>query len=92
MLYLLEKELGCPGEVVRMEALQFLFAEEWALAFRFTICTGAKTSMAWMLWNFALKDGRVLRLPTSGGLTYLFMEALDFVSVVSIPQSHWYKI
>lgn len=83
MLDLLGKRLGCPGEVVLTEALQFLFAVEWALVFRFTTCTDAKTSMAKMPWNFAPRDGKVLPSRILDGRTCLFMEAQDFVSVVS---------
>ena len=80
---LLGKRLGCLEEVVQTETLQFLFAVEWALDFRSTTCIDVKTSMAKTPWNFALRDGKVLSWWILDGHTYLFMEVLELVLVVS---------
>ncbi len=66
-----------------MEAIQSLFAVEWALDFQYTICIDVKTSMVKTLWIFALRDGKVLSLLILDGPMCRFMEALDFVLAVS---------
>ena len=66
-----------------MEALQSLFAVEWALDFPYTTCIDVKISTAKTPWSFDLRDGKVLNSQMLAGRTYRSSEALDHALVVS---------